>query len=61
MTHLETDWINENLELNFGEIRSLATRLSSTDLETLEDTLAVLETGADQLREMVLVMPHRRC
>lgn len=61
MTHLETDWINEDLELKIGEIRSLAARLSSADLETLEETLTVLGTAADQLREMVDAMPHRRC
>jgi hypothetical protein len=61
MTHLETDWINEDLELKIGEIRSLAARLSSADLEALEENLAELETAAGQLGEMVQALPHRRC
>jgi hypothetical protein len=61
MTHLETDWINEDLELKIGEIRSLAARLSSAELEALDETLAVLQSAIDQLQEMVQAIPHRRC
>lgn len=61
MTHLTTDWINEDLELKIGEIRSHASRLSSDDLEALEQTLAEVQSAVDQLREMVQAMPHRRC
>jgi hypothetical protein len=59
MTHLTTDWINEDLELKIGEIRSHAARLSSDDLEALEQTLAELQNAVGQLREMLHAMPHR--
>jgi hypothetical protein len=60
MTHLETDWINEDLELKIGEIRSHATRLDTADLAAIEQTLDELQGAVDQLREMVQAIPHRR-
>jgi hypothetical protein len=60
MTHLETDWINEDLELKIGEIRSHAARLGTADLAAIEQTLDELQGAVDQLREMVQAIPHRR-
>ena len=60
MTHLETDWTNETLEITIAEVRNIAKRLSSDNLEELDINLGELIIATAQLKEIVDAFPHRR-
>ena len=60
MTRLETDWTNETLELKIAEVRNIANKLSSDDLEALDVTIGELIIATSQLKEIVDAYPHRR-
>lgn len=60
MTHLETDWTNETLEIKIAEVRNIAKKLSSENLEQLDDDIAALTLATAQLKEIVDAFPHRR-
>lgn len=60
MTRLETDWTNETLELKIAEVRNIANKLSSDDLEALDVNIGELIIATSQLKEIVDAFPHRR-
>lgn len=60
MTHLETDWVNETLDLKIAEVRNIAAHLNSNDLQELDRTIVALIAATDQLKEIVEAFPHKR-
>lgn len=60
MTHLETHWVNETLDLKIAEVRTIATQLSSDDLQQLDSTIMSLLSATHQLKEIVDSYPHKK-
>ncbi|GAM09044.1 hypothetical protein OR1_01318 [Geobacter sp. OR-1] len=60
MTHLETHWVNETLELKIAEVRNIAKQLSSENLEELDRNIAGLTTATAELKEIIDAFPHPR-
>lgn len=59
MTEIATARVHEALDSKIGEIRELAHRLSSLEIEELERGVAELEQGIANLKSMIEGLPHR--
>ncbi|HEY3309055.1 MAG TPA: hypothetical protein VGJ93_11425 [Desulfuromonadaceae bacterium] len=59
MTHYMTSRVNEMLGLQIATIQDLSRNLRADDLEHLERDISAMESAINELKSMLVSLPHQ--